>query len=80
MSNAYDRIVDRILRHLESAGRSPVDRSSLLRVTATLGDPPVAVSRALHLLIVRGYVRCVRNLYMRVPSGPKPEGRMRSAG
>ena len=66
--NAYDRNVERILKHLEQVGRSPVDRFTLLRVTATLGDPPAAVNRALQLLIIRGELRRIGNLYIRVPA------------
>ena len=68
MPNAHDRIVDRILHHLEHVGRSPVDRYTLLRVTATLDDAPGAVARALDHLILRGDVRRVGMLYQRVPA------------
>ena len=67
MLNAYDRISDRILKHLEQVGRSPVDRVTLLRVAAPLGDPP-AVNRALQFLIVRGELRRIGNLYFRLPT------------
>ena len=67
MPNASDPIADRILHHLEHAGRSPMDRFTLLRITAMQGDPQGAVGRALQDLILRGDVRRVGMLYMRVP-------------
>ena len=66
MSNAPDRIAERILHHLEQAGRSPVDRYLLVRVTTTPDDPPGTAQQALRLLIVRGDVRRVGDLYKRV--------------
>lgn len=67
MPHAYDPIAYRILDYFEQVGRSPADRSTLLRVAATLGDPP-AVSQALQLLVIRGELRRIGNLYSRVPA------------
>ena len=72
MSNLHNPIAARILQHLESAGRTPVDRFTLLRDMSTQGAPSGAVSRALELLVQRGDLRRVGTEYIRVGATLSP--------
>ena len=79
MPNVHQRIAERILRCLERVGPSPLERLTLLRDAGKLGDSSAAVSQALQMLVVRGEVRRVGDLYIRLRVAcPKPKARERS--